>query len=188
MDNNIIGHIETHLGEMIGGWTDIARHGIGVSLFKKRVRNEEYSVTVTVGLSNHILHQSSGKNLRQELMIVTTDDMRRYGERIAELLAMLCDEIIDRHAAVSIWDVLHSFSEVIPGSPIRSVFARPADVFPEEFAIIDTDPPTVFVWLVPILSEEYEFIKTIGREEFDKLIVDRMPKIYSWKRASILEL
>jgi hypothetical protein len=78
---SLIDHLERYLGEIEAGWSRNA-DGHEMPFQVARFPKGSHSGTVsfaTVGLSRHPLRSASGKDIRQELMVIVPDGLRDGG-------------------------------------------------------------------------------------------------------------
>ncbi len=133
-----------HLGFMESGWKFEFPAGMQVCLFRNQPRPGIVTLA-TLGLSKHVLAMSDGREVRQELPFVFPADAE-VGRFVTSLMHV-ADCVLREHRAL-----------------------LKGDVFPDAVAELkDSTPPTVFVWLMPLLPNEAAFVHDVGRNKFESL-------------------
>jgi len=51
----------------------------------------------------------------------------------------------------------------------------------------DSNPATVFVWLIPITGQEAEFVKSTGWSKFEDILERSSPDFWDLDRESVIE-
>lgn len=139
---------------------------------------------ITAGIGRHILEQSSGSRIRQELMITVWEEFESLHPE--HQLASLSLDLIDRHIPIPNNQVIPWSGGVFEGHNFSAVYCTSARHMPEEFEIIEDDPCLIFVWLIPIYPEEQAFINESGWSEFEKIIENEQPDFFNLKRPLIV--
>lgn len=136
----------------------------------------------TLGLSRHVIDLPD-KAVRQELVMCL---QRRFaGNGIVSVLATVGEMLIARHQALLRGEVLRGSGSIPPGGSLDSLYAAAPVMLPDEFGTYPSDPPTVFVWLVPIHDAEAALVATHGWLWFEQQLVERQPDLYDLRRAEI---
>ena len=183
---DLVGHLETYLGEIAGGWS---RDAAGVPMRFQVVRFDDrpdqglvtYS---TLGLSHHVIHLPT-KAVRQEL--VMTVRRRFEGAHIVSLLATVGGWMLERHQALLRGEVLRNGGGIPEGGALASLYAAAPGMLPDAFATMSTtDPPTVFVWLIPVSDEEAGLVATHGWPWFEERLLEQQPDLFDLQRATII--
>src|SRR5687767_10899193 len=103
-DQKLFRHLERHLGRMDGGWPmRNAGNALFIVKFVDRPANGAVTFT-TLGLSETVLHQTGGSDIRQELVFATwaTED----DEAIVSLVMAVVAEILETEHALEHGQVL----------------------------------------------------------------------------------
>lgn len=75
---------------------------------------------------------------------------------------------------------------VIPGTEMTAFYVTSPTYFPDGFATCNSDSsPTVIAWLVPVSSQEADFVARIGWEAFEDALVEHNPPVINWHRKSL---
>ena len=125
--------------------------------------------SITIGLSGHALEQpASGRKIRQELMVCVD---RRYRELAwREILLSAAKQILDRHTAVMLGEVMGPAGRLFPEAPWCNATALLVSLptfFDADFAEVEFDEiPMVFAELIPITTSEAEWIHQFGWSAF----------------------
>lgn len=112
--------------------------------------------------------------------------------------------VYDRFGSAQIVTMLHDVAAdlvargeaLLRGSACAGPFKMPAAMsdlycaipvfFPDEFqAWRGSDPPTVFVWLVPITTAERQFVEAKGWEAFEQLLEVQDPDLLDLDRPAL---
>src|SRR5215468_929280 len=146
---SIIEHIEETLRQIEEGWKLVApQSGIKVVAFPRQPFDQT-TTYVTIGLSDHLLTLGSAREVRQELIFSAHDWFSR--QAISSFLLTFAEFIVSTHQALLRGQVIGPGEIIIPGISLNSVYAAIPVVFPEPLHTYNaTDPPTVFVWIIPI--------------------------------------
>ena len=79
--------------------------------------------------------------------------------------------MVDARSGLLRGQVIGPSGPIAPGATVDSFYCAPPVLFPETFGVYDaTSPPTVFVWLLPVMSAEAEFIARRGWPAFEKAL------------------
>jgi hypothetical protein len=138
------------------------------------------STFVTLGLSHTPLHQETGKDIRQELLMhaFEYDDLS-----IAALLSVLAEQIKEKQQALKNRSVI-TISEPIANK--SAFYVTSPRYLSKEFGVNSaTTPITLFVWCIPITDEEKEFVSRYGPEAFEDLLEKKDPDLTIISRNSI---
>lgn len=160
-------HIDRYLGPTPSAITAESRHGLRAATFDD-APEPKLKTILTIGLSGHLLHQQSGRDIRQELM-ATFD--RRFGSLPwAEVLLAAATVIVQRHTPVQRGEVLGPAGPLFPEAPwchATALLCTPPSFFGEEFSEPEFEEERiVFVELIPITTEEAEWIGAQGWSKF----------------------
>jgi hypothetical protein len=138
----------------------------------------------TLGLSSHVLAMPTGRQVRQEILLALASNFT--SEEMAKLLAHVAEGIIRQHRALLRGEVLPMDHAIAPSSGCSSLYVAIPVAFPDGLGTCsDTDPPTVFVWLVPVHSEEAAFVSQFGWSEFEERLEQANPDLFDLERGSI---
>lgn len=182
---NLIEHLEHYLGKISEGWRDRnVNNRIQVVCFKNKPF-EDIVTYSTVGLSNFELSMNNGRAIRQEL--VCTAYRNFDGERIASFLSTFAESIISLNRALLRGDVIGPSAPIIFGSLLNSVYIAVPMIFDDGlFVLEDTVPETVFPWIIPVLEEEANYVRSNGWSKFEDLLERKNPELWDLHRASIV--
>src|SRR5262249_53267234 len=110
--------------------------------------------------SHHALCSPRGR-VRQELLLACWD--RFVNRRLAGLLPLAANDALERHTALLPGQVLGPGGPLIAGSGLRALLCLDPLVYPETLGLCrDTQPPTQFLWLVPISEPEARAVESAG--------------------------
>lgn len=86
-------------------------------------------------------------------------------KELSATLAYVGELCLDKHTAICIGDVLGPSGPILVGSEMEAILCLPPNPFPSAFSTcFITEPPTNFMWLVPISSKEAMAVKNSGTE------------------------
>jgi hypothetical protein len=124
--------------------------------------------------------------VRQELLFAAYD---RYAPpKIASFLLTFSKHVLSEKRALLRGDVMGPYKPLISGVAADSIFCALPVMFNSGLTTFyDTDPPTVFVWLIPIANAEAHFIKLHGWNRFEDLLESEQPDFWNLDRASLIE-
>ena len=167
---NIIEHIETYLGEIANGF--ILEEG------NIRIRALEFNNTpipdvntyLTLGVSNFEFHRYAEKKYKQEYLFAAHKSFNKSD--IASMLLTFSQSIIEKRIALLRGEVIGE-KQLISDIQANALYVSIPVFWDDEFdTFYGSTPPTSFIWLMPIMSDEYHFIKSNGWNAFeDKLEV-----------------
>jgi hypothetical protein len=166
MTNDIVQHLEGHLGKVARGWGDAGK--IQVVQFPDQPQKGVVTYA-TLGLSSTPLPMNQGRVVRQELLVSVNSSFE--SKSVASFLLTFAEYVRAQNRALLRGDVVGPSGPLIPGVRASAVYASLPVFFEDDFATYrESSPPTVLVWLIPLLPEDAEFVNTHGWEAFeDKL-------------------
>lgn len=181
---SLIAHVEESLGKLDSGWSfEKGSNQIQVARFANQPF-EGATTYVTLGLSNNLLPMPQGREVRQELVFTAYDNFP--AEQIASFMLTFCDYILSRKRALLRGDVVGPSDPIIPGVAANAIYAAIPVVFNERFHTYnDSSPPTVMVWLLPLVGEEASFVKQNGWNQFEDLLEAEDPDLWDLNRPAI---
>lgn len=186
MNHSIDQHLERHLGPIARGWGGYVGEpaGIQVSLFEERPMPSTVTYA-TLGLSRHILDMPRGREVRQELLLSVS---RHFADDdLAKLLVYVADGLLRKHHALLRGEVLPLGHPVARGSRCNGLYVSLPVVFPDALATCDdTQPATVFAWLIPLHPEEAEIVTRLGWNEFEDQPERAGPDLFDLERPPVV--
>lgn len=182
----LISHIEHMLGQLDQAWS-FTNGSSPVQIARFRNQPFEGVVTyVTLGLSNVLLSMPQGREVRQELVFTSYETFS--SEEIASFMLSFCDYILVRNQALLRGDVIGPSTPLISSVAVNSVYASIPVIFDEDFSTYKgSSPHTVMVWLIPLLKEEAEFVKSNGWSKFEDLLERLDPDLMELNRMSTVQ-
>jgi len=183
---SLIEHIENHLGEIDQGWKLIeSTSSIKVVRFLD-VPFDDAVTYVTLGLSSYSLSLSEARQGRQELLFTAYKHFS--SEDITSFMIPFAEYMLSKGQALLRGDAVGPSQTLIPNVQVNGVYSTCPVIFDDEFALFEgTTPPTVLVWLIPLLSDESDFIKKSGWSSFEDMLEEKDPDLWDLNRLSILE-
>lgn len=180
----LLEHVESTVGRIDSGWrASESESGISVA----RIRDQPYdgvSTYVTLGLNRHVLRMNA-REVRQEF-IVTADD-HVDGRPIASFLQTFAEFVAGKRRALLRGEVVGPSDPVVPGSEMKAIYAALPVLHSDALRTFDgTSPPTVFVWIVPIHSDEAECVRRHGWDAFEDRLVEADPDLCDFARSSVV--
>jgi hypothetical protein len=180
---NAVQHLEAYLGPVDYGWSSESLPGIQICLFRNKPSPGVLTIT-TLGLSNTVLSMDAGRRVRQELVVGVTGD--EDVPNFAKLLLHVADQLLSSRRALLRGDVVALPSSVALGSAAEALYASIPTAYPDEFwTLDDSSPPTVFVWLFPLLPSEASFVANEGWDEFEIRLEERNCDPFDVRRIAV---
>jgi hypothetical protein len=166
----------------VGAWSyrQTGRDTIQAVAFRDHPRREAVTVC-SLGLGHHTLCSTRG-HVRQELLVACWDD--QLVPQLVSLLPIVAWDLIGRHVALSHGQVLGPAGPLIPGSGLEALLCLEPFLHPDSFAVCEaTDPPTEFLWLVPVTPVEGEEAAAGGVSELLTRWERDGVDLLDWQRA-----
>jgi hypothetical protein len=182
----LISHIESTLGQIEQGWSF---EECSESVQVVRCRNQPFDSVVTyltVGLSNFSSSMPQGRKIRQELVFTANENFS--ARQIASFMLTFSNYILARNQALLRRDIIGPSEPLISDVAVNSVYASIPVLFDESFSTYtDSSPHTVMVWLIPLLTEEANFVKDRGWSLFEDVLELENPDLMDLNRGSIVK-
>jgi Suppressor of fused protein (SUFU) len=174
---NLAEHIEFFLGPIQEGWKD-ADSNDSTSVQIASFHDQPYAPITTfstIGVSRHALVLPSGKHICQE--IVFCSDNVLPTKVIASLLFRVSEIMIQSSSALVRGQTIELPPEAAMKLGFEFLYCTIPVLFRDGFATFQSsEPPTVFVWLVPLHRKEALYAEKHGWEkledEFESLSVN----------------
>jgi len=185
--DNLQDHLGRYLGPIAASWQRPSRVGEpSVQLLRFDNKPSKGLTTMTtLGLSKFALRSRSGTQFRQELVLSCGDCAN--GAKVKPLLDLVADELITEGRALSRGDLLGPHGPLIPGAEVTALYATIPVFYPSAFAQWNgSTPPTIFVQLIPITTDEAELRRKREPEEFEKYLEMADPDVFDFARRSTL--
>jgi hypothetical protein len=183
---SIVGHLEKHLGPIAEGWKPSGLPSrISVARFHDQPE-KGVETFVTLGLSDKVLTMSSGRLIRQELLVSLHE--RFPANQVATFLTPIAEYVQASGRALHRGECVGPNTPLIPGVKANGVYFTAPSMFDDHFAVFEaSEPPTVLVWTLPIVGAEPEFIRIRGWEAFeDQLEASDVADVWDLNRLSIV--
>lgn len=183
IEDGLINHIETFLGEIQLGWK--CEEGLLIARFDNQPLPGAKTF-VTTGLHRHLLHLDE-RLFRHELLMsvwkkIPDEDI------VSFMHQFVCNVILHAHHPLLRSEVIGPSLPIIPGSSLTAIYATLPVLFKDDFAVFRrTTPPTVFVWLLPIHAQEADFIQNEGWSAFEDFLVEKDPDLLDMQRESVVK-
>jgi len=177
-------HIDGYLGRIDAGWSFRDEAG-GVQIVKVSncpvVGVIAYS---TLGMSWTELKMPRGRRVRQELVFAAYE--RYPSSKVASFLLTFCRHTLSTGSALLRGDAVQPYRP-FPGVAAESVYCTIPMLFdPRLKTFTDSEPPTVFVWLVPTTRAETEYVRTNGWNKFEDHLEIDQPDFWNLDRESLI--
>ena len=182
---DVIAHMESFLGPIESGWSKTEadkRLPFRVLRFAG-VPIPRAATFATLGLSDVTLALPDGRLVRQEFVVSVYDKFDS-----APIVTALHDVAVDaaRLGEALLRGSVCAGSFELPGL-ISDLYCAIPLFFPEEFHVWrGSDPPTVFVWLVPITAPERQVVEERGWESFERMLESEDPDLFDIDRPGLL--
>jgi hypothetical protein len=185
--NNLIAHLESHLGQIQAGWKD--SDGTLWPFHVLRFTGGPIADTVTyatLGLTDVPLRSPvSGKQVRHELLFMARPSF--CDRNIPAVLHQVGMEAISSGTPYLRGDVIGPRGTLIEETEMTALYLSQPVYLPESFGTF-TSPDGVsciFAWLVPITSTEAEFVTARGWESFEERLASLDPDLLDLSRAGV---
>ena len=181
-------HIEQYLGQIEHGWTKNADGEIlpfQVAACKNGVI-KDVTAFVTLGVSRiELVSPVSLKPIRQELLMTARSEYDAFG--MPNILQQLAIEAVRSGTAYLRGDVIGPRGSIFKGSSIEAFYVTIPTYYPESFSVFKESEKNhiVLAWLVPISSEEAQYVRSHGWNAFESLLEINGPDLLDLKRESV---
>ena len=139
----------------------------------------------TSGLSLQELSMSEEVKTRQELVLAV--DGNHAGDDMAKLLFYMAEGVAKSRKALLRGEAIDMVAELVSGTKLTNLYASIPTAFPAGFqSCWETDPVTIFVWLVPLTDAEADFARVKGWNWFEKEIEKQRPDLLDAGRAEMM--
>lgn len=168
-------HAERYLGSIADGFSvRMPARSLVIARFQGQP-HQFASTFVTLGLSEQVLKQQSGRIARQELILCVPSSCDK--ESMFKLLGALAFDVSNSGVALARGQVLGPVSPLFEGASVSAFFCMAPMLFPDEFTVFrELQPPAIFVWLVPITEKEAEIARRLGADAFEERLEDWQQK------------
>jgi hypothetical protein len=177
-------HIEKYLGTLEYGWS--LKDQVGDIQVVKVSDCPVPGVVAysTLGMSWTTLPMPGERMVRQELLFAAYD--RYPPPKIASFLLTFCKHVLSEKRALLRGDVVGPYRPLISCVAADSIFCTLPVMFNSGLATFSgSEPPTVFVWLIPITNAEAQFVKLHGWNRFEDLLEREQPDFWNLDRAGL---
>jgi hypothetical protein len=179
-------HLERYLGPIAEGWGDDTSDGaIRVVRFANQPE-PGVSTYATLGLSARILPMKGGRPARQELLFVAKHDYP--SQQVASFLLTFAEYVASKQQALLRGDVVGPAAPIIPGVQAKSVYAAIPVVFDDGLATFSgSQPPTVIVWLLPLVAREPAWVRSNGWDAFEDALEAAEVDLFDLDREPVMD-
>jgi hypothetical protein len=176
-------HFEKYLGPMDSGWSfSVGPKDVSVVSFSEQPHSGVITLA-TLGLSHHILNQTEGE-VRQELLLGFHNSHPAMD--LAKVIHYLSEQILHAHHAPLRGEILPLGGPILRGSEVCDLYATVPAPYPDGLAgYFETTPPTVVVWLLPIMPPEAQWVQKRGWRSFEDLLEQKEPDFFDLMRRAI---
>jgi hypothetical protein len=182
---DLIGHLESYLGPMSGGWSNNA-DGDNMPFQIAKFRSDGRCFFTTLGLAHIHLHSAeSGKGIHHELLVIVDESQEAlFFPSILEQLAIMS---IDSGHAFLRGQVVGPAGPIVPGSVMEAFYVAMPVYLPDSFATYSSgEGDVVIAWLVPTSAAEAASVREAGWNAFEDRLVTDNPALDDLYRASLL--
>ncbi|OWP62207.1 Suppressor of fused protein (SUFU) [Hymenobacter amundsenii] len=160
-------HMEMYLGKIAQGWKpEASTMGIQASMFLD-TPHDEVNTYSTLGMSDFKL-DIGGKYVRQELIFGANRSVPADG--IVSFLTSFAEGVVKSKRGLLRGEVV-SGKKLFTGTECTGVYCSNPVFWEDELSSFEfSNPPTVFVWLMPILEKEANYINKKGWSDFEDLL------------------
>ncbi|WP_197340995.1 suppressor of fused domain protein [Ralstonia solanacearum] len=181
----LIEHLEKYFGPLVEGWADSSPAAVGDKSIQvvrfPSVPYEGVSTFATLGLSDYVADMGAGRSVRQELLFATRDCYPV--EQVASFLFTFASFVRSRQRALLRGDVIGPSVPLISGVAENALYASDPVIFPEGVGAYSMSfPPTVMVWLIPLIGSDSMLVKEVGWGRFEDLLEAENPDLLDLNR------
>jgi hypothetical protein len=182
---SLIDFLESHLGEMSNGFLFEGPQDRPIQVARFDHQPVSTAVTlVTTGLSKHVLHQLSPRDIRMELLACAYSEFDIPD--LAKVVFALAQEILEKHHAPARGDVIGPRGPICSGSNLEALYFSHPAYHSAGLDKFEGDPPeTIIAWIVPISASEAAYIHQHGWSAFEELVESKEPDLLDMKRPSL---
>ena len=183
--STVMQHIDTHMSGggaalMDGAGNSILRYEdapfVGATSFVSCAANQPISAMEDRGQQSHI---------SQELVFAIKT--QQCNDQTVQVFAALMEWLREQDAAFRYGEVIGPLDALFPDTDKQSLYVAMPTYFEEELAFCHaTQPPTMFVWLVPVTEAERKYIVENGSDAFEVLLDEKNPDATDLKRACLV--
>ncbi|MGO4505345.1 MULTISPECIES: suppressor of fused domain protein [unclassified Dyella] len=176
-------HLESYAGEIVRGWT-CDSNGDKLPFQVVQTAGGPYLGTTTfatLGLSNFQLPADkashASKLIRHELLMIVPSDA--IPPNLVGVIQQIGLEAISRGAAYLRGELLGPRGELFEGHEPKALYASLPVYFPDDFGSVDADGvgDVAFVWLIPLLDKEVNYLSSHGWPDFESSLVSEDPDL-----------
>jgi hypothetical protein len=180
----LVSHLESHLGVMSGGSRMGELPDIQISLFQNQPAPGAITYC-TLGLSHHLLRGATDRMFRFELLGVAAGEFKALQPEAR--LFDVAEQILSTHRAPLRGEIFGPGGPIVTGATVEALYCTMPFHFPDALATFEgTDPPTVFIYLVPTTRSEARFAQEHGWDAFEELLEKNQPDLLDLCRSSII--
>ena len=184
----IVVHIERNLERIIDDGTarTIEIESQKIHLLKFNNKPIQGATTIcTCGLSNHVFNSTLGA-ISQEILFgyFTCYESDNW----LPIISVICEDLLKNHRAFELGELYKVSGTLFPNEGTAALYCSyPAFYGDDIWMCNETMPPTYFIWLFPVTTEEVAFIESYGPEKFEEdLLMAQRPRLLDFKRKSLI--
>lgn len=182
--STLIDHLERYLGPIHSG----APLGAGVQgvLFPDRPFRGSTTFT-TLGLSNHLLSQERGPQVRLEFVLACRNAVVDAFSPLS-VLADISEHAVAAHSAPARGTVIGPRGRFFPESTMEALYCAEPVYFDDGLTKFSGFPqPFLLVWLVPIAPVEAAFVRSHGWSRFEDVLAETQPDLLDLLRLPAVD-
>ncbi|MGR9586367.1 suppressor of fused domain protein [Pandoraea sputorum] len=146
---------------------------------------EGASTYSTLGFSDSPVQLLGGDTCAQELLFAAWDSFP--APKVASFLLTFAEYVRSQRRALLRSEVIGPSTPLIPGVAANAVYASLPAIYPDGLACYRASkPPTILVWLVPLIGQECEIVRCNGWSNFEKLLENSNPDLLDLDRPSLV--
>ena len=185
--SGLVQHLEYYLGSIeSGGRARGVDDRSPVQMVRYEVSpSDGIAAYSTLGLSKHELEsRASGECFRLELLMIVPDDVQQ--DLVYSRIDQVSEMLLDAHRAILRGQIIGPSGPLFPNSDMTALYASLPVLLPDEFAVFHgSDGDVAIVWLIPISTEEAEFVLGNGWRKFEDELVAQAPNLIDVWRPSL---
>jgi hypothetical protein len=139
----------------------------------------------TLGLSRYPLSSpTSGRAIQHELFMLAPESLSP--DLVVSLLLQVGSAALRARRALLRGDVVGPAGPLVPGSALTALYVTMPVYFPDDFATFSGDDGDVVVaWLVPISTQEADFVSRQGWDAFEDRLLEHDPDLVDFERSGL---
>lgn len=184
--SNLLDHFERVLGPVQMGWSSGPDGGpMPFQIVKFSAGPDADFVSYsTLGLSNtRFVLSQSGRHIHLELLMLASPGTPT--DTVVSLLYQVGTAALSSGRPLLRGNVIGPAGPLAANSEMTALYVTMPVYFPDEFATYRGESDVVIAWLVPISSQEADYVASHGWDAFEDQLVDQDPDLVDFMRPGM---